>query len=147
MKWMFLGSEFKEPDINDYGFIYKLTFKDTETDELKYYIGKKNFWFLHCKKALQKDKKRNGHIRFINKRKGGKHEIFIKESNWKTYEGSFKKDRANLKLIKKEILMFADSKRHLTYLETRTLFEKRVLETDSFINENILNRFFKGNIK
>jgi len=147
MKWLFLGSEFKEPTKEDYGFIYKLTFRDKETGDIKYYIGKKNFWFLHCKKALLKDKKRDGHVKFINKRKLGKHEIFIKESDWKTYEGSFKTDRTNLELFEKEILLFAKSKRHLTYLETRTLFEYRVLESDTFINENILNKFFKGNIQ
>jgi len=150
MEWKFLNKPFLEPSKDVYGFIYKLTFFDKESGTFKYYIGKKNFWFLHCKKALMLDKKRKGHIKFVNKRYNGrllKHEIFIKESDWRKYEGSFKGDRTNLELVEKEILYFAESKRHLTYLEARTLFNENVLESDSYLNENILGRFFRGNLK
>ena len=149
MKWLFLDNEIKEP-INDiYGFVYLLEFKDEENN-IKYYIGKKNFFEYKELKALNNGKKRNGHIKFINHRKDGKlvkYELIKKESNWKEYTGSIKSDISDLKLVEKTILMFAESKRHLTYLEAKMLFKFDVLENEEFLNENILGKFFKVNIK
>ena len=35
----------------------------------------------------------------------------------------------------------------MTYYETSLQFQKKVLESDAFINDNILGKFFKGRIK
>jgi hypothetical protein len=148
MNWKFLNKDFIEPIEDIYGFIYMLTYENKE-GEKKYYIGKKNFWFYHEKKALKNDKKRKGHIYFKNRRKDGhlvKYELFKKESDWKTYTGSYKGDLIDLKLISKDILCFARSKRELTYLETKMLFNFSALERDDFLNDNILGKFFRGNL-
>jgi len=149
MKWLFLDNEIKEPINGMYGFVYILEFKD-KNNKSKYYIGKKNFFEYRELKALKNGKKRKGHIKFINHRKNGhivKYELIKKESNWKEYTGSIKGDINDLELVKKTILMFAESKRHLTYLEAKMLFRFDVLENEEFLNENILGKFFKGNIK
>jgi hypothetical protein len=148
MNWKFLNKDFTEPMEDKYGFVYILFYQDKE-DNIKYYIGKKNFWFFHEKKALKNNKKRKGHICFKNRRKDGhlvKYELFRKESDWKTYTGSYKGDLSDLTLVEKHILTFAESKRHLTYLETKMLFNFSALERDDFLNDNILGKFFRGNL-
>jgi len=149
MRWLFLNKEFKEPPQDLYGFVYLLVYKNKETNEQKYYIGKKNFWFYYERKALKDNKKRDNHICFKKRRKNGKleiYELFKKESDWKTYVGSYKGNLDDLELIEKQILDFAKTKRHLTYLETKMLFKFEVLENNNFLNENILGKFYKGNI-
>ena len=41
------------------------------------------------------------------------------------------------------ILQFAYSKKELTYLENKWLFSMAVLESDSYLNDNIEGRYFK----
>ena len=141
--WYYHSSIIKEPVGSYYGFIYKLTFETKDTKEEKYYIGKKAFYSFRELPMLKNGKKRNGHIKFLPRKKK---ELVKKESDWKTYEGSYKGDRTNLVLKEKRILCFARTKRELTYLETKYLFLYEVLERDEFLNENILNKFFKGNL-
>jgi hypothetical protein len=74
------------------------------------------------------------------------YDIIKKQTNWKTYKGS-SAAVASKELISKEILVLAQSKRELTYLETKYLFTYSVLESDEYLNENISGRWFKGNIK
>jgi hypothetical protein len=45
--------------------------------------------------------------------------------------------------LKKQILEIAFNKKHLTYLETKYLFQLEVLEKpDEYYNDNILGKFF-----
>jgi hypothetical protein len=75
-----------------------------------------------------------------------------KESDWKTYYGSHPEIKEFIKAgmgddFEREILEFAFSPKHLTYLETRYLFEKRVLEFPNlYYNDNILGKFFRKDI-
>ena len=143
MKWLFNNLPIETPVGSYYGFIYFLIFETKDTKENKYYIGKKSFFSFRELPMLKNGKKREGHIKFLPRKKK---ELIKKESDWKTYEGSYKGDRTNLILKEKRILCFARSKRELTYLETKYLFKYEVLERNEFINENILNKFFKGNL-
>lgn len=71
------------------------------------------------------------------------------ETDWLTYTGSSKplnEDISKGDKITKHIIMLAKSKRELTYLETRQLFDSRVLEQEGFYNDNILGAFFKNNL-
>ena len=46
--------------------------------------------------------------------------------------------------FKREILMFASTKKLLTYYETQALFIHRVLEEpDLYFNDNILGKFYR----
>ena len=71
-----------------------------------------------------------------------------KGTKWQSYYGSSAELRADIKEYGKdsfhrEILYFAESQRELTYLEARTQFERRVLESDKYYNSNILGKFYK----
>ena len=67
----------------------------------------------------------------------------LKESDWKNYYGShcFIKE-ANEKDLKREILKIAYYKKELTYLECKYQFTFGVLESRSYLNDNILGKFF-----
>ena len=114
------------------GFIYIVYHKPTN----KKYIGKK---ILEVSKKLPplKGKKRVRRVK--------------KESDWLSYFGSNDTIREMIKEgkqdeFKREILFFAKTKRQLSYLETRELFKRDVLESDEYFNSNILGKFYKGNI-
>ena len=48
-----------------------------------------------------------------------------------------------LENLKKQIIQTASNKKHLTYLETKYLFQLEVLEKpDLYYNDNILGKFF-----
>lgn len=126
-----------------YGFVYCITFDDN-----KKYIGKKNIYTFITVPALKSGKSRPNVAYRIGKNVNGKRKYYDaikKESNWMTYEGS-KKDTEGRKVKSKEILEFVTSKRALTYLEARYLFEFRCIESDEYINNNILGKFFRDNL-
>ena len=66
-----------------------------------------------------------------------------KESDWKTYYGShsFIKE-ANIGDLERKILQVAFNKKELTYLECKWQFVLEVLETNKYLNDNILGKFF-----
>ena len=74
-----------------------------------------------------------------------------KESDWKSYTGSKKyaeyKDFIDKGYFMKFILDIGKDKKHLTYLELKALINNNVLEDDDFLNDNILGKFFKKDIK
>ena len=114
------------------GFIYEVT----HTPSKKKYIGKKQ---LVYKKTLPplKGKKRRRHSQ--------------KESDWKTYYGSNETIKGMISEgkvgeFKREILQYAYSKKQLSYLETKYLFLRNVLESDEYFNENILGKFFRRDV-
>lgn len=129
-------SQFPE---NTYGFIYKVTHKPTG----KAYIGKKVLYFNKKVKlgkkelALQTGPGRKSTTKTITK-----------ESDWKTYYGSEPEIK---KLISEQgpdvferiILKLVDSKKLLTYFETKYQFIYEVLEqSDKWFNSNILGKFY-----
>jgi hypothetical protein len=117
---------------NTFGFIYEVCYVPTNEK----YLGKK---------VLQFNKKLPPLKGFKRKRK------VTVESDWKNYYGSHQKIKDLLKEnkhddFKRTILKFAFNKKHLTYLETRYLFKKRVLESEEYINDNILGKFFRKDL-
>ena len=124
---------------NAFGFIYIVTYKPTGIS----YIGKKVLYHNQKKKLTKKElAEQTGPGRKPTTK------VVTKESDWKTYYGSAK---PILELIKngqkeeftREILMFVNSKKLLTYYECKFLFKYSVLEHPlEYFNDNILGKFF-----
>lgn len=112
-----------------FGFIYKVTHEPTQ----KKYLGKKAF---HYNKKLPplKGMKRKRKV--------------IVESDWKKYYGSEQTIKQLIKEGKqdeftREILQFVPTKKLLTYYETKLQFSEGVLEDNTWLNSNILGKFYK----
>ena len=124
---------------NTFGFIYMVTYKPTGTS----YIGKKVLYHNQKKKLTKKElAEQTGPGRKPTTK------VVTKESDWRTYYGSAK---PILELIKngekeeftREILMFVNNKKLLTYYECKFLFKYGVLEHPlEYFNDNILGKFF-----
>ena len=155
-------------DISDpfnlYGFTYELMLSLDE--QIYYYVGKKNFYRVIEAKSKRDKIPRLGHVQFkrkkvpisikneyvegekqkkVKKYKYEEYEVYKKESDWLTYEGSWARNKPYT-VIGKFILDISESKRLLTYLEAKELFTRNVLLNDKYINDNILGKFFRGNI-
>ena len=137
MKWLYKGSEINEiSDLpnNAFGFVYQTTHLPTN----KKYIGKKSLMYNLMKKLGKKEKalwEGNGRPPVYKR--------VLKESDWKTYYGShsFIKE-ANKEDLTREILKIAYHKKELTYIECKYQFTLGVLESRSYLNDNILGKFF-----
>lgn len=113
------------------GFVYLVEHIPTG----RKYIGKKALY--HSKKLPPlKGKKRSRRV--------------LKESDWKTYFGSNLEVRGLVKEGKTEefkrvMLKVVNSKKLLTYFETKYLFINEVLEpgNEHFFNDNIAGKFYR----
>jgi hypothetical protein len=122
-----------------FGFIYKVTHTPTN----KSYIGKKVLYHNQKKKLTKKElAEQTGPGRKPSTK------VVTKESDWKTYYGSSK---PIIELVKngekdnfsREILMYINNKKLLSYYETKHLFINNVLETpDLWFNDSILGKYF-----
>ena len=122
-----------------FGFIYKVTHTPTN----KSYIGKKVLYHNQKKKLTKKElAEQTGPGRKPSTK------VVTKESDWKTYYGSAK---PIIELVKngekdnfsREILMYVNNKKLLSYYETKHLFINNVLETpDLWFNDNIAGKYF-----
>ena len=144
MNWTYNKKEIE--DLTDFpkptfGFVYKITHVPTG----KSYIGKK---VLYHNRKIKLTKKDLALYEGVVGRKPA-YKIATKESDWSTYWGS---NKSLLELLKsepkpnftKEILIFAPTKKLLTYYETQVLFVYRVLEEPKmYYNDNILGKFFR----
>ena len=137
MKWLYKNKEINEiSDLpkNAFGFVYQTTHLPTN----KKYIGKKSLMYNLKKKLGKKEK-----ALWEGKGRPPIYKRVLKESDWKTYYGShsFIKE-ANEEDLKREILEIAYHKKELTYLECKYQFTLGVLESRSYLNDNILGKFF-----
>ena len=137
MKWLYKGSEINEiSDLpnNAFGFVYQTTHLPTN----KKYIGKKSLMYNLKKKLGKKEK-----ALWEGKGRPPVYKRVLKESDWKNYYGShsFIKE-ANEEDLTREILEIAYHKKELTYLECKYQFTLGVLESRSYLNDNILGKFF-----
>ena len=137
IKWLYRGSEINEiSDLpnNAYGFVYQTTHLPTN----KKYIGKKSLIYNLKKKLGKKEK-----ALWEGKGRPPMYKRVLKESDWKTYYGShaFIKE-ANKEDLTREIIQIAYHKKELTYLECKYQFTLGVLERRSYLNDNILGKFF-----
>lgn len=111
------------------GFIYEVT----HIPSGKKYIGKKALYHKKTKPPLKGYKRKR--VEFV-------------ESDWKSYYGSHEEVKSLLKevgseIFKREIMEFSKSKKRLSYLETKYLFQREVLENqDKYFNSNILGKFY-----
>ena len=110
--------EFNLSDYPDsFGMIYEIVY----TNGFKY-RGKRNFF-----KTVTLPRNSN--------RK--KKEVFLREdSSWQSYSGSSKLSKG-MKVKSKSILAIADTKRALTYLEAKYLFQVDAIFNAEYLNENI----------
>jgi hypothetical protein len=128
-------------DINEYvGYIYVTLHLPTG----RQYIGKKNFFHTTNKKL---GKKELAELPVARGKKPTKKQV-VKESDWKTYYGS----AAEIKILPKDemnryVLKLCKNKKELTYWETKMLFQYNVLEDDSYINDNILGKFYRKDLQ
>ena len=125
---------------NALGFVYEVTL----SNGMKY-IGKKNLFSIRKKKFGKKQ------LAAVTDKRLKKYEVIIKESDWKSYYGSSKRLKEDVKnglqVTNREILAIATSKMNLTYLETKHMFIREVLErSDKYYNDNILGKFYKKSI-
>ena len=137
MKWLYKNKEINEiSDLpnNAFDFVYQTTHLPTN----KKYIGKKSLMYNLKKKLGKKEK-----LLWEGKGRPPMYKRVLKESDWKTYYGShsFIKE-ANEEDLKREILEIAYHKKELTYLECKYQFTLGVLESRSYLNDNILGKFF-----
>ena len=137
MKWLYKGLEINEiSDLpyNTFGFVYQTTHTPTG----KKYIGKKSLIYNLKKKLGKKEK-----ALWEGKGRPPIYKRVLKESDWKNYYGShsFIKE-ANEEDLTREIIHIAYHKKELTYLECKYQFTLGVLENKSYLNDNILGKFF-----
>ena len=143
MNWLYNEQEITDisqfPQ-NTFGFVYEVI-----TPEGKKYVGKKVLYHNRKQKLTKKELA-------LHTGRGRKptHKIIQKESDWKNYYGSnthlkkrITEGEVTLKDLNKQILELAFNKKHLTYLETKWLFQLEVLEQpEKYYNDNILGKFF-----
>ena len=137
MKWLYKDKEINgisDLPNNAFGFVYQTTHLPTN----KKYIGKKSLMYNLKKKLGKKEK-----LLWEGKGRPPVYKRVLKESDWKKYYGShsFIKE-ANEEDLKREILEIAYHKKELTYLECKYQFTLGVLESRSYLNDNILGKFF-----
>jgi hypothetical protein len=126
-----------------FGFVYKIVNKETN----QFYIGKK---FLSHKKTKKLGKKAIAEQTGPGRKK--LKEVTYAESDWKTYWGSCKPLLEDVKKLGedkfyREILEFANTSKHLSYLEAKYQFKLDCLEpyVNSYV-DNIQGRYFKKDL-
>lgn len=148
MEWNYLNSpiySIRDAPKDSIGFVYIIEYTDG-----KKYIGKKNLYSNKLVSSIDSFKKTlpiKVTEKKVNSGKGfriTKYEAIF-ESDWKKYQGSAKECKNKI-CKNKTILAFAYSKLHLTYLEVKYQMYYNVLEDNTFINDNILGKFYKGKL-
>ena len=111
------------------GFVYKIL--NTETGEM--YIGKKILLNKRTKPPLKGYKRKR---------------VDYVESNWLKYTGSNQITKNwNIEDCYREILYICYNRTMMAYYETMLQFKENVLESDKFLNDNILGKFYKTKIQ
>lgn len=131
MSWLYKGKVLEDEDIPEkaQGFIYLITYLPTNQK----YIGRKLLTKAHRR---QKNKK------IIRTRV---------ESDWREYWSSSPEvnllvEQEGTDNFVREILVFAQSKGQLNYLEEKFLYCVGALESEVWLNSNIRSKMYKRNI-
>lgn len=127
---------------NCVGFVYKITNIKTG----RFYIGKKSLYSSTKKKLTKKEL---AELSGPGRKPSTK--VVVKESNWLNYWGSNKTILAEIKEhgveeFRKEIIKFCFNKKQLTYWEMHYQCVENVLLTEKSYNDNILAKFFPGDL-
>jgi len=139
MTWLYQDTPIETLPEECVGFVYLITCNLTG----RKYIGKKLAKF--SKTTTKTVKLKNG----TKKRKKIRSKI---DSDWREYWSSsdeLKKDIVFLGQdnFTREILFYCKSKSECTYIEARTQFERKVLESDDYYNGQISCRIHQSHIK
>ena len=143
MNWLYNKKEItniSEFPFGAFGFVYVVI-----TPEGKKYVGKKALYHNRKRKLTK--------VELAEQSGRGRRKLSViesKESDWKTYYGSNKhlknqitEGKVTLGDLKKQIIEIGFNKKHLTYLETKYLFQFGVLENpEIYYNDSILGKFF-----
>jgi hypothetical protein len=71
-------------------------------------------------------------------------DVVYSEAKWESYEGSCESEILGDRVIEsKEIILFAPTKKLLSYYEEEALFHFQVLEDENYLNSNIGGRYFR----
>ena len=135
-KWIESIEDFPQ---NTYGFIY-ITIHEPSG---KKYLGKKSIYHNVKKKLTKKELAEQP----ITRGRKSTTTTIQKESDWKTYYGSEEFIKQKIKDKKqeeftREILVFVPNKKLLTYYECKYQFIHSVLESNEWLNTNILGKFY-----
>ena len=139
MTWTYKGSIVNELPEDCVGFVYNIT----NLISGRQYIGKKSAKF--SKTTYKTVQLKNG----TKKKKKIRSKI---DSDWQEYYGSSPNLTADINTLGKEnfsreILYYCKSKSECTYIEARTQFERKVLESDDYYNGQISCRIHQSHIK
>jgi len=139
MTWLYQDTPIETLPEECVGFVYLISNNLTG----RKYIGKKLAKF--SKTTYKTVKQKNG----TKKRKKIRSKI---DSDWREYWSSsdeLKKDIVSLGQdhFTREILFYCKSKSECTYIEARTQFERKVLESDDYYNGQISCRIHQSHIK
>jgi hypothetical protein len=138
-KWSYQGQDFESSMIPEgaEGFVYEM--QAIINGKLVRYIGKKNFYST-TKKRMGKRA-----VAQLQDKRTKKYTI-QKKLSYIDYYSSNAELKAAHKAgidIRRYIIKICFSKTELTYYETKYQFVREVLESDEFLNGNILGRFYK----
>ena len=137
MSWIYQGKEFTEINIpeNGIGFIYHMSVILNGNSYA--YIGKKNFYADVKTKLGKKEMPTDKRLKQYKR---------VRKFTYKNYYSSnevLKEHYNNDGKIERIIIEIAYSKIQLTYLECKHQFINEVLEDESYLNNNILGKFYK----
>ena len=138
-KWSYQGQDFENSMIPEgaEGFVYEM--QAVIDGKLVRYIGKKNFYSVTKKRFGKKA------LSSMEDKRAKKYTMQKKLTYLDYYSSNIVlKDahKAGIE-IRRYILKICFSKMELTYYETKFQFVRGVLESDEFLNGNILGRFYK----
>ena len=138
-KWSYQGQDFESSMIPEgaEGFVYEM--QAIIDGKLIRYIGKKNFYSVTKKRFGKKA------LSSMQDKRAKKYTIQKKLTYLDYYSSNaVLKDahKAGIE-IRRYMLKICFSKMELTYYETKFQFVRGVLESDEFLNGNILGRFYK----
>jgi hypothetical protein len=120
------------------GFVYMMRLQvDGVT---KFYIGKKLFYSTRKVKLGKKEMA----LRTDKRLKNYKEVSTLNYQNYYSSNATIKEAHKKGEVITRVILKICYSKIELTYQEVRYQFKMDVLETDMYLNDNILGKFFKN---
>jgi hypothetical protein len=139
MVWYYKEEEIEELPDDTVGFVYLIT---NLTNNRKY-VGKKLAKFSKTK------------IKTVTLKNGTKKKKKVRsqvDSDWYTYYGSSLELSSEISAIgveyfKREILYLCQSKALCSYLEAKEQFERKVLESDEYYNNNIMIRVHGNHIR
>ena len=138
-KWSYQGQDFENSMIPEgaEGFVYEM--QAIIDGKLVRYIGKKNFYSVTKKRFGKKA------LSSMQDKRAKKYTMQKKLTYLDYYSSNaVLKDahKAGIE-IRRYMLKICLSKMELTYYETKFQFVRGVLESDEFLNGNILGRFYK----